>query len=348
VRWLSDSVIDHLRRVADIPDLSGTNYEIVEKIGQGGMAAVYSANDRKLGRQVALKILDADDRGQQLESRLLDEARIIAGLEHPGIIPVHDSGALRDGRVFYAMKLVRGKRLDQEAATAKDLALLLRIFEKVCQAVAFAHAHRIIHRDLKPQNIMVGPFGEVLVLDWGVAKLLQSRRRPATDPTALPVESSFDSPIHQTAHGTVIGTPGYMAPEQARGEIDSVDERTDVYALGAILYFLLTGQTPSPSAPNDPGPEATVLPPRRLKPSVPKPLEAICQKAMSADRGARYQTVGELSNDLGCYFAQLPVRAYREGILDTGSRLFSKYRTAIVLILAYLVVRIVLIFWTGT
>jgi len=246
--------------------------------------------------------------------------------------------------VYYAMKLIRGKRLDDVAASAEDPPSLLRCFEKICQAVAFAHAHGVIHRDLKPQNIMVGPFGEVLVLDWGVAKILQSAQDQITEPG----DGLNHSPLHQTAHGTVIGTPGYMAPEQARGEVESVDQRTDIYALGAILYFLLTGQSPLPFTSNDQVSVPSVLPPRWLKASVPKPLEAIVLKAMSAERTTRYQTVQELSSYLGRYLAQLPVHAYREGILDTGTRLFSKYRTAIVLILAYLFVRIVLMFWTGT
>jgi serine/threonine protein kinase len=336
VKWLSDAVVEHLRTVADWPDLGGTSYEIVDKIGQGGMASVYLAKDRKLDRQVALKVLDIPEAADAPKSRLLEEARIIARLEHPGIVPVHDLGVLPDGRFYYVMKLVRGTRLDEEATTPRDLSSSLRAFERICQAVAFAHAHGVIHRDLKPQNIMVGPFGEVLVLDWGVAKLVGGVESSAS---GAAMQSGQVSDNH-TAHGTVIGTPGYMAPEQSRGEIANIDERTDVYALGGILYFLLTRHHPAP--------EGTVISPRKLDSSIPKPLEATCLKAVSAHPANRYQSVSDLSSDVARYLSQLPVSAYREGIFDTASRLFSKYRTAILLVLAYLIVRIVLLFWAGT
>jgi serine/threonine protein kinase len=345
VKWLSDSVIEHLCRVCDWPNLDGTSYEIVDELGHGGMASVYLATDRKLDRQVALKVLRVGKTGQLLESRLLEEARIIAGLEHPGIVPVHDLGVLPDGRVYYAMKLVKGKRLDEAMESAGDLFSLLRMFEKICHAVAFAHAHHVIHRDLKPQNVMVGPFGEVLVLDWGVAKIMQSRTEVSTE---APGEQANLAHVHHTDHGTVLGTPGYMAPEQACGEVESVDKRSDVYALGAILYFLLTGRHPGPITPGDSATWSMTPPPRALKPSVPKPLEGICLKAMSAACLDRYQSVEDLSRDVGRYLAQLPVEAYREGAIDTLRRLFAKYRTAIVLIVAYLIVRIVLLIWTGT
>src|SRR5262249_2034305 len=173
MRWLSDAVLDHLSQVADGPDLSGTKYELVEKIARGGMASIYLAKDRDLDRPVALKVLSDPPSDPQARRRMVNEARIIARLEHPGIVPVHDSGVLPDGRIYYAMKLVRGKRVDEHVGRSTTLSELLGIFEKICQAVAFAHAQGVIHRDLNPQNIMVGPFGEVLVMDWGVAKVRQ-------------------------------------------------------------------------------------------------------------------------------------------------------------------------------
>jgi serine/threonine protein kinase len=336
VKWLSDAVVAHLRAVADWPDLSGTHYEIVEKIGQGGMAAVYRARDRQLDREVAIKVLAVPEEGDPAASRLLSEAKIVAQLEHPGIVPVHDLGVLPDGRVYYVMKLVRGKRLDE--STERDLPALLRTFEKICQAVEFAHAHGVIHRDLKPQNVMVGEFGEVLVLDWGVAK-----RKGDLESSLHSTPAQGSAEGAQTKDGCVIGTPGYMAPEQARGDTGSIDERTDVYALGAILYFLLTGQAPARSAS-----ESTLVGPREWNPSAPKAVEAICLKALSPERDSRYARVAEISADVGRYLAQLPVAAYRETILDTSRRLFVKYRTAILLVLAYLVVRVVLLFWAGT
>src|SRR5262245_33809242 len=166
---MSDSALRRLRDAADAPDLTGTKYEIVGRIGQGGMGTVYRARDRELGREVALKVVRLPEGAPDIAARMMREARTLARLEHPGIVPVHDVGTLGDGRVFYAMKLVRGAPLDQLGPTG--LAERLRIVERVCEAVAFAHAHGVIHRDLKPQNVMVGPFGEVLVMDWGVAKI---------------------------------------------------------------------------------------------------------------------------------------------------------------------------------
>jgi serine/threonine protein kinase len=328
--WLSDTVLGHLCKVVGEPDLSGTRYELVEKIGQGGMGTVYLARDRELDRPVALKVLHVLPRETQAEARLVQEARIIARLEHPGIVPVHDCGVLPDGRFYYAMKMVRGQRLDDPAACPAGLAERLRIFQKICDAVAFAHAHGIIHRDLKPQNIMLGPFGEVLVMDWGVAK-------EAACPQPQPLRPSDNGNAGnraQTLHGTVLGTPGYMAPEQARGDLD-VDARCDVYALGGILYFLLTRRAPGPT------------PPRRYDRSIPRSLQAICMKTLAADRGARYAGVPELAEDVADFLAGRRVRAYPEGLWEAGRRLGTKYRAAVALILAYLVMRILLLIFAG-
>ena len=331
--WISDDALRHLREVADQPDLSGTRYELVETIGRGGMGTVWLARDRDLDREVALKVIHLiDGEGQETE-RMLREARILARLEHPGIVPVHDVGVLPDGRVFYAMKRVRGSRLDEHA---RDLPLTdrLRAFERICEAVAFAHAHGVIHRDLKPENVMVGPFGEVLVLDWGVAKMGPlpwplPRAAPAPphragegDPHPPGLETSSLSPA--TAHGTVLGTPGYMAPEQARGEVERIDERTDVYALGAILAFLLAGEEP-----------------------VPRALDAMRRRAMAEAPEERYPSVQELAADLSRYLAGLAVSAHQEGLLEQMARFVRRYRTPILLILAYLLVRVLLIVFLG-
>src|SRR4030095_6262467 len=258
MKWLSDNVVERLREEADLPDFGSSKYLVLHKLGSGGMGTVYLAQDVDLGRKVAVKVMNAADSTEALASRMMREARIVALLEHPSIVPIHDVGKLEDGRVFYAMKLVQGKRLDQAAADRTSLLDLLRIFQKVCEAVAFAHARNVIHRDLKPENIMVGPFGEVLVMDWGVAKLLGAARS-VDDSTSEDerVESyNLDDPDlvatlplpgyspADTRAGTVIGTPAYMAPEQARGQTELLDQRSDIYALGAILYFLVTGSPP--------------------------------------------------------------------------------------------------------
>ena len=225
--FLSDAALERLRRAADTPETAGTRYTITQELGRGGMGTVYEAHDSVLDRPVALKVLTLGEGDPAATERMLKEARVIAGLEHPGIVPVHDAGTLPGGRVYYAMKLVRGELLARWAAS-RPLPDRLRAFQKVCEAAAFAHARGVIHRDLKPGNVMIGSFGEVLVLDWGVSR----RREEPAEPD-----------------GVVLGTRAYMAPEQAAGRTDLVTERTDVYALGAILAFLLEDEAPSSPRP---------------------------------------------------------------------------------------------------
>jgi serine/threonine protein kinase len=315
MKWLSDDKLDHLRTVVTNPDFSSTKYTFIKELGRGGMGAVYLAEDRELNRLVAIKVLNTPEISEDMRNRMVREAQIIAGLEHPGIVPVHDVGTLPDGRVFYAMKFVRGSRLDEYAAVNDSLRDRLRKFQAVCDAVAFAHAHGVIHRDLKPQNIMIGSFGEVLVLDWGVAKIL---KKPSTDFTNQSVQS-VDG--FNTNAGTIIGTRDYMSPEQARGEIDQLDERADVYSLGAVLHFLLKDQ-PKPG----------------------KAAEAICLKARADAKDDRYSSASELSADIGRLLDAEPVSAYRENAFEKASRWVSKNRFLVLLVLAYLLMRIFFVF----
>ena len=335
MKWLSDDRINHLRELTVNPDFTATKYRQQTELARGGMGTVYLAEDTELNRQVAIKVLNASDVTPDLSERMVREAQIIARLEHPGIVPVHDVGALPDGRVFYAMKYVRGKRLDEYAAETDSIRDRLRKFQAACDAVAFAHAHGVIHRDLKPQNIMIGSFGEVLVLDWGVAKILR-KHEPASeaDTLLLPGKSNSNPKPGDTTDGTVIGTRHYMSPEQARGEIDRLDERSDVYSLGAVLYFLLANRAPSPTRP------------RSVNPKVSKPAEAICVKAMSPEPNARYATAAELSRDVGKWLDAEPVSAYRESVFEQTTRWAGKNRFLILLVLAYLAMRIILIFTT--
>jgi serine/threonine protein kinase len=330
MKWLSDQSVDRLRLAADTPDLSGTGYVLLDKLGAGGMGGVFRVEDTALGRQVALKVLGIVDSSGEFGARLLREAKIIAQLEHPGIVPVHDVGTLPDGRVFYTMKLVQGQRLDQRRDELGGVPERLRTFQKICEAVSFAHAHQVLHRDLKPQNIMVGQFGEVLVMDWGLAKVLNAEISAEPNPSRkirLQQEDSHsdaDTTDADTAHGAVLGTPGYMAPEQARGEVDAVGQRADVYSLGAVLTYLL----------DDCG-------------RVPKVLFAIGSKAMAEDAPQRYGSVEELANDIAHYLDGLPVSAYPEGPMARLWRWAVKNSAWILLIVAYLVMRALFILWRG-
>lgn len=332
MKWLSDERIDHLRELTVNPDFTATKYRISNELARGGMGTIYVAEDTELNRQVAIKVLNSPEITTDLKGRMIREAQIIARLEHPGIVPVHDVGVLPDGRVFYAMKYVRGRRLDEYAAETDSLRDRLRKFQAACDAVAFAHAHGVIHRDLKPQNIMIGSFGEVLVLDWGVARILRKHESGSeADTLMLPGNNSNLKP-GDTTDGTIIGTRHYMSPEQARGEIERLDERSDVYSLGAVLYFLLTNQSPS------------TVPARAVNAKVSKPAEAICLRAMSTDVNARYPTAAELSRDVGKLLDAEPVAAYRESVFEKAGRWAGKNRFLILLVLAYLVMRIIFAF----
>jgi serine/threonine protein kinase len=351
VRELSDRALEHLRDVAAWPDVSGTRYELRGELARGGMGVVYLARDRELDRDVALKVIASEPAEPRATARLRREARIIARLEHPGIVPVHDVGSLPDGRVFYAMKLVSGRRLDDLLRVGVPLRERLQLLLRICEPVAFAHAHGVIHRDLKPENVMVGRFGEVLVMDWGVARHREERRRAGHESggrSALPADP--DPSI--TAEGTVLGTPAYMAPEQGRGDVEQVDARADVYALGAILYFMLTGRPPgrrpaSPDASTRTWPRGArplgLAPPREITPDVPRPLEAVCLKALAEDPADRYGGVPDLAADLARFLEGEPVSAFPEGLARRASRLARRYQAAILLVLAYLVMRVFLL-----
>jgi serine/threonine protein kinase len=335
MNWLSDDAIARLQLASALPDLGGTRYRLVKRVGNGGMGTVYLAEDSILRRRVALKILDLPDEQGQLSARLLREAHVLARLEHPGIVPVHDAGTLADGRVFYAMKFVQGERLDAHVKRLDALSDRLRVFQRICEAVAFAHARGILHRDLKPENVMVGSFGEVLVMDWGVAKILRDApapndRQPTKDMGLQPNMAALADPL-KTAHGTILGTPGYMAPEQARGEVESLDERADIYSLGALLKFL-TGSGEPVRTPEGSG-------------SAPKAVAAIASTAMAREPSSRYTSVSDLAQDVSRYLDGLSVSAYPENIVERAARLAYRYRVAIGLVLAYLVVRTLLLLW---
>jgi serine/threonine protein kinase len=308
------------------------------------MGTVYLAVDEELGREVAIKIPNALA-SASLERRLRSEARVLATLEHPGIVPIHDAGRLADGRLFYVMKRVRGQTLHEYLRGGPDLAERLRIFERICEPVAFAHAQGFIHRDLKPENVMVGAFGEVMVMDWGVAKRVDGRqsevgshsRQSESSVGSHSRRSESSAPTGtETDDGTVIGTVGFMAPEQARGDSGDVDERADVYGLGAILFLLLAGRIP------DTHPHGSL----RLS-GVPRPLAAICARALDAAPSKRYQSVSALADEVARYRNNQKVQAYRETAFERAVRFGRTYRTAILLVLAYIVMRVAVAFLAG-
>jgi len=307
VTWLPNAAIDRLRDVADFPIPATERYEILEPIARGGMGTVYRGRDRELERTVAVKVLSAVVERPDVAARMQQEARILAGLEHPGIVPIYDLGVLEDGRMFYVMKLVSGPRLDEHAAQ-RPLFERLRLFTRICEPVAFAHAHGVVHRDLKPDNIMIGAFGEVMVMDWGVAQV-----------------SEMGNCSGQMANcgeqlSAVVGTRAYMPPEQAHGEV--VDARADVFALGGILHFLLTGTAP----------DASVM-------RGPRALQAICRKARAGTPAARYPDVASLAADVDRFLAAEPVMALPETIADRMIRVGRKNRVAIAIVVTYLVFR---------
>ena len=318
MNWLSDQKVRRLLEIADRPDFTETRYEILDEIARGGMGAVFLARDMRLDRLVAIKVLNTSEVNPAMVERMQREAYIIARLEHPGIVPVHDLGMLTDGRIFYVMKYVRGKRLDEHVDTSISLNDRLRLFRTACKAVAFAHAQKVVHRDLKPENIMVGPFGEVLVMDWGIAKDFESEQ---SDTRVVNTAGSRAT----TGHGTVLGTPAFMSPEQARGEVELVDERSDVYSLGAILEDLIFHQ------------------PASNKTKVPKRLAAICRYAMADELDSRYANAEELARDIDRFIDGQPVTAYRESIRERVGRWALKHRLLLILVLTYLLLRAILI-----
>jgi eukaryotic-like serine/threonine-protein kinase len=311
VTRLADAAIARLKDAAAWPALPPDRYELRHPLGRGGMGTVYAACDRRLDREVAIKVSNGVLQTSDLETRLRQEARVLARLEHPGIVPVHDAGELDDGRWFYVMKYVRGETLPQHAATLTGEAAILGVFERIADTVAFAHAAGVVHRDLKPSNIMVGAFGEVLVLDWGVAKILGVAE----------------------ASGFRVGTPGFMPPELQRGDASASGPAADVYSLGAVLYWLLIGSD-VPAAT-----DAVVRGLASRQPKLSRRLRAIVARCLAEAPVDRYPDARALAADLARYRAGLAVEAHPESALERAGRFIQRYQTFVLLVVAYLVMR---------
>jgi serine/threonine-protein kinase len=326
-----------------VPEQAG-RYTMTRVHATGGIGRVWLAYDSDLGREVALKELRAEGAGSTaLASRFLEEARITGQLEHPGIVPIYElCRRPDDGRPFYTMRFIRGRTLreaikkyhEQEAsgtAAHLDFQALVQAFVGVCNAVAYAHARGVIHRDLKGQNVILGDFGEVIVLDWGLAKLVDRRadEAEATAPVLADSHGSHDA----TVQGQVIGTPAYMAPEQAAGRLDLIDRRTDVYGLGAVLYEILTAQAPFHGAATNEVlkkvREEEPARPRSLDASAPAALEAVCLKAMAKRRELRYASAGELARDVQRWLADEPVAAFAEPLTVRAGRWARRHKAMV-------------------
>jgi len=291
-------------------------YHVRRKLGVGGMSDVWQVEDRRLHRTMALKIMKPELLGRpEPKARFVEEAQLTAQLQHPGILPVHEVGELPDGRAWFTMKEVHGRTLrevlreahDDEAGLEKhELHRLVADFHRACEAVAYAHAQGVVHRDLKPDNVMMGDFGEVLVLDWGLARVDGRVERSMVDPLG---EESFG--IHTdrsdqfvTRIGHVAGTPAYMPPEQASGSFHELTPAADVYALGAVLFEILDGQPPYSGGSPGAILEAVIAGDRRAFPSggvVPADLRAICERALNPEPARRYRDAASLERAVGAW-----------------------------------------------
>jgi serine/threonine protein kinase len=323
-------------------------YSHVSEYGKGGMGRVLLVHDEFLGREIALKelLLPHEDRDDDtpispvreaggLLARFLQEARITGQLEHPSIVPVYELGKRVNGTFYYTMKLVRGRTLSRAIKEAFSLRNRLELLPSVldlCQAIAYAHSRGVIHRDLKPANAMIGEFGETVLLDWGLAKIKGTKDVYAgkLQETLKFFKLRKPDETPQTHAGEALGTPHYMPPEQAKGEIEELDERSDVYSMGALIYEVLAG---TPPFEGDTAEEILMKvvgeEPRsiaEIEPDAPPELIAICRKAMAKDRKQRYRTMTELRDDLIRFQTGAFVQSYRYNLWETLTRYYEQYR----------------------
>jgi formylglycine-generating enzyme required for sulfatase activity len=340
--WLAVVDIDRLLERFSAHRPPESRYRVGAEVARGGMGTIFHARDVDLCRDLAMKVvLDRSavgDPPSSMLARFIEEAQVTGQLEHPGVVPVHELGVDEQGRLYFTMRLIRGcdlrevLQLVRERRDGWTRMRALDVILRVCETMAFAHSKGVIHRDLKPGNVMVGRFGEVYVMDWGLAKVTASGGPAASSPGAVQEASivrvdlgggldreASDTPV--TLVGTVMGTPAYMPPEQARGELHRVDHRADIYALGAILYHLVTGEMPYAAGTSGntrdsvlarvvAGPPARV---RELAKDVATELEAICEKAMAREPDERYAAMEDVANDLRAYMENRVVQAHATG-----------------------------------
>jgi hypothetical protein len=309
----------------DTDELS-SRYTLEGLLGKGGMGEVRAAVDRRIRRQVALKRLKAGPTTEAMIGRFLQEAQVTGQLEHPHIVPVYDIGVGPAATVFFTMKRVQGEPLDALVKAGRATRLeRLDIFKKVCDAVAYAHDRGVVHRDLKPANIMVGAFGQVFVLDWGLAKLVDQPTQRDDDSGSVQSDRELLD-IERTSFDQLMGTPAYMSPEQARGDHDAVGPHSDIYSLGTVLYVLLTDQRPFPKGP------ALLrrvregrFPPAHRVADVPRELSAIVTRAMALDPARRYPDAGALRADIEAWQEGREVSAYRYTVFSRARRALARH-----------------------
>jgi tetratricopeptide (TPR) repeat protein len=344
----TDALLERLQEHS----LAHSRYRLEGEVARGGMGAILRVWDEDIRRHLAMKVIlgrgeaqpigETPDVDPRQLARFLEEAQVTGQLDHPGIVPVHELGLAADGRVYFTMKLVKGRDLRYIFDLVSDgregwtVTRALSVLLKVCDAMAYAHAKGVIHRDLKPSNIMVGNYGEVFVMDWGVARVLGRKdtrdirikpefttsHRSVKTERGIEREQTPDSPI-VTMDGDIVGTPAYMSPEQARGEIDKLGPQSDVYSVGALLYHLLAGEMPFVPKGARMSPRTILLrliegPPKSLSavaPAVPAELAAICEKAMARDAQHRYPSTLALADDLRAYLEHRVVGAYKTGAI---------------------------------
>lgn len=345
---VSDSVLAKTVALADASEFkgldaaskSGGRFRVIKPHARGGLGEVVVAEDLDLHREVALKQIQSRHADNaEARSRFVLEAEVTGSLEHPGIVPVYAFGTSSDGRPYYAMRFIRGESLQQAIEefhqqhgkavdwSSVDFRRLLRRFVDVCQAIAYAHSRGVLHRDLKPGNVMLGKYGETLVVDWGLAKVLSADKQIQASDVAMPLEQGSEL---MTVAGSIVGTPVFMSPEQASGNTAEIGPATDIYALGATLYQLLTGEPPvSGENVRDVIVKVragAITPLSGRRPKIPAALQSICRKALAVKAEDRYATASLLAEDVERWMADEPVAAHRESSREKASRFFRKHR----------------------
>ncbi|TCO93545.1 serine/threonine protein kinase [Chthoniobacter flavus] len=369
--------------------LEEKKYKVITTINRGGMGVILQARDLRIRRTVAMKVMKTSNQfSRENVLRFIDEAQLTGQLEHPNIVPIYELGIDDQGEIFYTMKFVKGTTLDdvlrgirngrQKTIEKYPLGTLLTIFQKVCDAVAYAHSKSIVHRDLKPENIMIGSFGEVLVMDWGLAKNLTTVRKETPEHPQEPVP---DTPVaksgdnlrgFETMHGLIVGTPPYISPEQARGELDRIDERSDIYVLGGILYAILALRPPvegesvhevvekivtsaiaPPSSYNQParksaaktagenssdGAPANFVFAHCPNKRIPDGLSAVVMKALALDPADRYQHVEDLQTDIEAYQGGFATKAERASVAKHALLFAARHKKEVALFLVFAVI----------